>query len=59
MDKATLNNKEQKRLMVFNEVLAGQIMGVQAAAALILSAMLHLFKAFRDVLKCITGRQFG
>lgn len=37
MDKVTLNNKEQKRLMVLNEVLAGRLTGLQAAAVLGLS----------------------
>ena len=37
MDKVTLNNKEQKRLMVLNEVLAGRITGQEAAKVLGLS----------------------
>ena len=38
MDKVTLNNKEQKRLMVLNEVLAGRFTGQQAAEVLRLRA---------------------
>ncbi len=30
MDKVTLNNKEQKRLIVLNEVLAGRLTGSAA-----------------------------
>jgi transposase len=37
MDKVTLNNKEQKRLMVLNEVQAGRLTGTAAAALLGLS----------------------
>lgn len=37
MDKVTLNNKEQKRLMVLNEVLAGRFTGQEAAQVLGLS----------------------
>jgi transposase len=37
MDKVTLNNKEQKRLMVLNEVLAGRLTGEEAAQMLGLS----------------------
>ena len=37
MDKVTLNNKEQKRLLVLNEVLAGRITGKVAAELLGLS----------------------
>ena len=37
MDKVTLNNKKQKRLMVLNEVLAGRFTGHQAAQVLGLS----------------------
>ena len=37
MDKVTLNNKEQKRLMVLNEVLAGRFTGQEAAKVLGLS----------------------
>ena len=37
MDKVTLNNKEQKRLIVLNEVLAGRLTGAQAATVLGLS----------------------
>ncbi len=34
MDKVTLNNKEQKRLLVLNEVLAGRLTGQEAAEML-------------------------
>lgn len=34
MDKVTLNNKEQKRLLVLNEVLAGRLTGQEAAEVL-------------------------
>jgi len=34
MDKVTLNSKEQKRVIVINQVLAGQLTG-QAAAELL------------------------
>ena len=37
MDKVTLNEKEQKRLMVLNEVLAGRLTGSAAAELLGLS----------------------
>lgn len=37
MDKVTLNNKEQKRLIVLNEVLAGRLTGPAAAEVLGLS----------------------
>jgi len=37
MDKVTLNHKEQKRLMVLNEVLAGRLTGQEAAEVLGLS----------------------
>ena len=37
MDKVTLNNKEQKRLLVMNEVLAGRLTGQEAAEVLGLS----------------------
>lgn len=37
MDKVTLNNKEQKRLMALNEVLAGRFTGQEAAKVLGLS----------------------
>jgi hypothetical protein len=37
MDKVTLNNKEQKRLMVLNEVMAGRVTGSEAARVLGLS----------------------
>ena len=37
MDKVTLNNKEQKRLLVLNEVLAGRMTGQDAAEMLGLS----------------------
>lgn len=34
MDKVTLNDKEQKRLMVLNEVLAGRLTGLAATELL-------------------------
>jgi len=34
MEKVTLNNREQKRLLVLNEVLAGRLTGQEAAAGL-------------------------
>jgi predicted DNA-binding transcriptional regulator YafY len=34
MDKVTLNKKEQKRLLVMNEVLAGRVTGQEAAEML-------------------------
>jgi transposase len=37
MEKVTLNNKEQKRLLVMNEVLAGRLTGQEAAEELGLS----------------------
>jgi hypothetical protein len=37
MEKVTLNNKEQKRLLVLNEVLAGRMTGQEAADMLGLS----------------------
>jgi transposase len=37
MEKVTLNNKEQKRLLVLNEVLAGRVTGQEAAEVLGLS----------------------
>lgn len=37
MDKVTLNNKEQKRLIVLNEVQAGRLTGIEAATMLGLS----------------------
>ena len=33
MDKVTLNDKEQKRLMVLNEVLAGRLTDAEAGTA--------------------------
>jgi len=50
MDKVTLNNKEQKRLIVMNKVLTGQIMG-QEAAELIGVSLRHtrrLISAYRQ-----------
>jgi hypothetical protein len=35
MDKVTLNNKELKRLLVLNEVLAGRLTGQERAAAMV------------------------
>jgi len=37
MEKVTLNEKEQKRLLVFNEVLAGRMTGQEAAEMLAIS----------------------
>lgn len=60
MDKVTLNNKEQKRLIVLNEVLAGRLTGSAAAELLGLSLrqtrrLLAAFEANRRDLARLGG----
>ena len=50
MEKVTLNNKEQKRLLVLNEVLAGRVTGQEASEVLGLSLRhtRRLLAAYRE-----------
>lgn len=50
MDKVTLNNKKQKRLMVLNEVLAGRVTSSEVARVLGVSLRhtRRLFAAYRQ-----------